>query len=146
MALDSAQIRHQNLLALFERFRLAHAHLPQRGLLKAFAGELGLSDRYLSHLKCNRKNIGSQVARGIEQSLSLPHGWLDRDHAADEALIETDDAAERMFLETVRMLYRAEPEGMRRLVMDVLQRKLDAAHATPKPPPSRVPRVHRRAA
>jgi hypothetical protein len=127
MALDSAQIRHQNFMNLYQQFRNANRHLPERGMLKLFAQRVGLSDRYLSHIKCNRKNIGNNVARAIEDALGLAHGWMDREHARTATLRDDGDDAEKMFLETARLLYRAEPEVMRRVVMDLLQKKLVAA-------------------
>lgn len=127
MALDSAQIRYKNFMTLYQQFRNANRHLPERGMLKLFAERLGLSDRYLSHIKCNRKNIGNNLARAIEESLGLAHGWMDREHARAEPLKDDGDDAEKMFLETAKLLYRAEPEVMRRIVMDLLQKKLVAA-------------------
>lgn len=130
MALDSAQIRHQNFMNLYQQFRNANRHLPERGMLKLFAERVGLSDRYLSHIKCNRKNIGNNVARTIEDALGLAHGWMDREHARAAPRrndVDDGDDAEKMFLETARLLYRAEPEVMRRVVMDLLQKKLVAA-------------------
>ena len=127
MTLDSAQIRHKNFMNLYQQFRDANRHLPERGMLKLFAQRVGLSDRYLSHIKCNRKNIGNNVARALVESLGLAHGWMDREHARGEPIRDDGDDAERMFLETARLLYRAEPEVMRRMVMDMLQKKLVAA-------------------
>ena len=45
-----------------------------------FAKKLELSDRYLSHVKNGRKNIGAAIARQIEKRLRLPHGWMDNPH------------------------------------------------------------------
>ncbi len=95
-------------------------------MLKLFSERVGLSDRYLSHIKCNRKNIGNNVARTIEESLGLAHGWMDREHTQVEHLSNDGDDAEKMFMETARLLYRTEPEIMRRVVMDLLQKKLAA--------------------
>lgn len=124
--LDGAQIRYGNFMCLYQRFKDEHSHLPDRGMLKLFAARVGLSDRYLSHLKCNRKNIGTNVARTIENALGLQRGWMDREHAEGECAGNASDDAEKMFLETARMLYRAEPEAMRRVIMDLLQKKLEA--------------------
>jgi transcriptional regulator with XRE-family HTH domain len=78
--MNSSQIRHKNFHALFNDFIARHPDQPQRGMLKQFAQQLGLSDRYLSHIKCQRKNIGNSVARAIETALNLSHGWMDREH------------------------------------------------------------------
>jgi transcriptional regulator with XRE-family HTH domain len=133
MALDSAQIRHKNFMVLYQQFKDANRHLPDRGMLKLFSERVGLSDRYLSHIKCNRKNIGNNVARAIEEALGLAHGWMDREHTRVERAKNygnDSDDAEKMFMETARLLYRAEPEIMRRVVMDLLQKKLTATTLT----------------
>jgi len=121
--MDSAQIRHQNFMALYQQFREANSHLPGRGMLKIFAGHLGLSERYLSHLKCGRKNMGNSIARSIEETLSLEHGWMDRTHA-DESLTADSDEAEKLFLETAKALYRSDPEHARKALMELLRRRL----------------------
>ncbi len=124
MLIDNAQIRHQNFMVLYKQFRDANTHLPERGMLKMFAEHIGLSDRYLSHIKCNRKNIGHNNARSIEQALGLMHGWMDREHAQGTNLTADSDDAEKMFLETAKTLYRADPEGTRRALMELLRQKL----------------------
>jgi len=77
--MNSSQIRHKNFHALFNDYIARHPDQPQRGMLKQFAQQLGLSDRYLSHIKCQRKNIGNSVARAIEPARNLPHVWMDRE-------------------------------------------------------------------
>jgi hypothetical protein len=124
MPIDNAHIRHQNFMALYKKFRDANPHLPERGMLKMFADRIGLSDRYLSHIKCKRKNIGNNVARTIEEALGLPHGWMDREHAKGGNLTEDSDDAEKMFLETAKTLYRSDPEGARRVIMELLRKRL----------------------
>ena len=91
-------------MALYKKFREANPHLPERGMLKMFADRIGLSDRYLSHIKCKRKNIGNNVARTIEEALGLPNGWMDREHAKGSNLTEEIDDAEKIFLETAKTL------------------------------------------
>ena len=140
MSVDNAQIRHRNFMATFQRFKDANPALPERGMLKLFAQRIGFSDRYLSHIKCNRKNIGSNVARTIESALGLPHGWMDREHnrvsdrvsdrgsdVLPDGASPADahhDEAERMFLETAKTLYRADPEGTHRALMELLRKRL----------------------
>ena len=126
MTIDNAQIRHRNFMTSFQRFKDANPDLPERGMLKMFAERIGFSDRYLSHIKCNRKNIGSNVARSIEAALSLPHGWMDREHgAAGPAEGQAaSDVAEQLFLETARTLYRADPDAARRALLDLLHTRL----------------------
>lgn len=129
MAMNSAQIRHKNFQKLFGDFIDQHPHLPQRGMLKLFADRLDLSDRYLSHIKCNRKNIGNNVARAIEERLKLPHGWMDREH---DALHMPTDEKEKLFIETALSLFRAQPNEAREMMIELLRQRLLQA------PPQRV--------
>jgi len=124
MAMSSTQIRHKNFKKLFEDFIDQHPELPQRGMLKLFAQRLNLSDRYLSHLKCNRKNIGNNVARGIEEQLRLPHGWMDREH---DTLRLPSDEKEKLFVEMAITLFRAQPSEARELMIDLLRQRLQTA-------------------
>ena len=125
MAMDSAQIRHANFMRLFADFINDHPQMPHRGMLKLFAQKLELSERYLSHIKCQRKNIGHQVARTIEKNLGLPHGWMDQDHATQNA---PADDHEKLFIETALTLFRSRPQQAREVMMNLLrQQLLDAA-------------------
>lgn len=121
MSLDSAQIRYRNFMKLFKDFMLKHPDEPQRGMLKAFAQRLGLSERYLSHIKCNRKNIGANLARTIETRLRLPHGWMDREH--DLHTMPVDDR-EKLFVATALSLFRAQPNEARDTLMRLFQQQL----------------------
>jgi hypothetical protein len=121
MSMNSSQIRHKNFMRLFDDFIDRHPDEPQRGMLKLFAQHLGLSDRYLSHVKCNRKNIGNIVARTIEERLRLPHGWMDREH---DSLNMTIDDNEKLFVETALTLFRAQPHEAREMMIDLLRQRL----------------------
>ena len=121
MAMDSRQIRHKNFKKLFDDFVDCHPHAPRRGMLKLFAERLNLSDRYLSHIKCNRKNIGNLVARTIEERLKLPHGWMDREH---DALNLPVDEKEKLFIETALTLFRSQPAEARELMLELFRQKL----------------------
>jgi hypothetical protein len=121
MAMDSAQIRHKNFERLFAEFIDKHAHLPQRGMLKLFAERLDLSDRYLSHIKCRRKNIGHNVARMIEERLKLPHGWLDREH---DRFTPPNNEKERLFVEMALALFRTQEDVAREMMFDLLRKSL----------------------
>lgn len=124
MAMDSTQIRHKNFKKLFDDFIDQNPSLPRRGMLKLFAQKLNLSDRYLSHIKCNRKNIGNTVARAIEEQLRLPRGWMDRDH--DSLNLPIDDK-EKLFVETALILFRAQPNEARDMMLELLRQRLQAA-------------------
>lgn len=129
MAMDSAQIRHKNFQKLYADFIAQHSHLPQRGMLKLFAERLELSDRYLSHIKCQRKNIGNNVARGIEERLKLPHGWLDREH---DRLSPPNNEKEKLFLEMALALFRTQEDDAREMLLDLLRERLQAPARTEK--------------
>lgn len=123
MAMDSAQIRHKNFQKLFAEFISQHPGLPQRGMLKLFAERLHLSDRYLSHIKCRRKNIGSNVARGIEERLQLPRGWLDREH---DRFAPPDNEKEKLFVEMALTLFRTQEDEAREMMLTLLRERLQA--------------------
>ena len=123
MAMDSAQIRHKNFQKLFAEFIDQHHHLPQHGMLKLFAARLGLSDRYLSHIKCRRKNIGNNVARAIENRLHLPHGWLDREH---DRFNPPNSEKEKLFVEMALALFRTQEDETRELLLNLLRERLQA--------------------
>lgn len=125
--MNSSQIRHKNFHTLFQDFIARHPELPRRGMLKLFAQHLALSDRYLSHIKCQRKNIGHNLARAIEARLGLPHGWLDREHDSGARLPANE--AERLFIETALLLFRSRPEHARELILQLLREQLTAASA-----------------
>jgi transcriptional regulator with XRE-family HTH domain len=126
MAMNHSQIRHKNFKKLLGDFIDQHPHLPQRGMLKRFAERLNLSDRYLSHIKCDRKNIGNNVARTIESQLKLPYGWMDREH---DALKMPVDEKEKLFIETALTLFRAQPNEARELMIDLLRQRLQITSA-----------------
>lgn len=121
--MDTAQIRQHNFQTLFRRFKEQNAHLPDRGMLKLFAEKLELSDRYLSHLNCGRKNIGANIARHIEKRLKLPHGWMDNDHDR-QPVGEPADELERNFVETALAIYRSSPAEARSMMLDFLKHRL----------------------
>lgn len=120
--MDSKQIRQANFVALFRQFRREHMHLPNRGMLKLFAEQTGISDRILSHVKCNRKNIGDKMARQMERGLKLRPGWMDQLHTGSYGM----DDSEQSFMETALTIYRASPEEARQMMMEFLKTRLSA--------------------
>lgn len=121
MPLDSAQIRHKNFMKLFEDFIGKHPNESRRGMLKAFAQRLDLSERYLSHIKCNRKNIGANLARTIEDRLRLPHGWMDQEHPLFAMPVNDK---EKLFVATALTLFRAQPNEARKTLMHLFEQQL----------------------
>jgi hypothetical protein len=123
--MDSSTTRKQNFDFLFKEFRDARPTLPDRGMLKLFAAHLELSDRYLSHVKCGRKDIGHAVARHIEERSGKEPGWLDQRHQD----IDPKDALERNFIETMLAVYRASPVEARQMMTDALKARLSGRSA-----------------
>lgn len=72
--MDSKEIRHQNLLLLFERYNTQ----------KEFGEALGVSAQRIGHL-LGGTPLGSAIARRIEQVHNLPAGWMDLPHGATDA-------------------------------------------------------------
>lgn len=81
------EIRKANFDFLFEQFkervRQSWPSEPEKGMLKRFAEELGISDAFMSHVKTGRKPIGDKTAKKIEDALRLGHGWMDESHPDD---------------------------------------------------------------
>jgi hypothetical protein len=127
MAMDSAQIRHKNFQKLYTDFVDQRPHLPQRGMLKLFAEH---SERYLSHIKCNRKNIGSNITRAIEERLKLPRGWMDREH---DRLNPPVDENEKLFVDKALTLFRSQQAEAREFMINLLRQRLEASSSKPKP-------------
>lgn len=78
-AMDSKEIRHQNLLFLLNRYRTQ----------REFAEALSVSDQRIGHL-IKGKPIGDATARQIEQLHDLPPGWMDVSHGTCDT--ESPDA------------------------------------------------------
>ncbi len=121
--MDTSEIRHRNFMALFKRFKEQRSELPNRGMLKLFSEKIELSDRYLSHIKNNRKNIGAATARQIEKRLKLPHGYMDVPHDSADPTNEL----ERNFIDTALALYRSSPADARALMVELLRKRLGKA-------------------
>lgn len=118
--MDSTTARQTNFLELFRQFREKHADQPDRGMLKKFAEALGLSERYLSHVKCGRKPIGHATARHIEEALKLPTGWMDVPHTE----LEPRSSSEKQFVEMALALYRANAVAAQDAMLSALKTRL----------------------
>lgn len=120
------EIRYRNFMALFSQFRAAHAHLPDRGMVRLFAEQIGVSDRYTSHIKCARKAIGNEIARHIEGRLKLTEGWMDHDHDASKMPPAVKgEISEEAFVEFARAWYRTAPAQARRRLMAMIRESLE---------------------
>lgn len=118
--MNVSDTRMVNLLALYQQFRDANSHLPDRGMGKLFSEKLGISNDFFSHLKCGRKTVGHALARRIEIQTSKPEGWLDQEHSE----IDPKNLSERNFMETVMAVYRSDPAGAQQLMMTFLKKGL----------------------
>lgn len=121
---DSDKLRHANLMVLFYKFW--EDHYPgesERGMLKKFAEYVGLSDRYLSHMKCGRKPISAKNARQIEQAMGMTHGWMDLPQGDNLSLV---DEGEHAFADMAMTLYRNDPTHAKAWVMAELKAQLTA--------------------
>ena len=104
--MEAAEIRNQNFQHLFAQFKMEHADLPERGMLKLFAEHLDMSSAYLSHLKTARKPIGTTTARNIEEKLKLPRGYMDTIQTSRPM---SASAEEKAFIQSCLTMYRQNP-------------------------------------
>lgn len=101
------EIRKKNygvLLAKFEE-KESRDGLASRGSLNRFGEFVGISAAYLSHVNNDRKNLGSDSTRQMENAFKLPAGWMDVDHSQGtdpmgKAEIEFTRLALRLFRES----------------------------------------------
>ena len=122
--MDVSTSRHVNFMNLFKQFRDARPDEPDRGMLKKFALHLGMSERFLSHVKCDRKQIGHALAREIEDALTLPHGWMDQEHTD----LDPKSMAERVYIETMLALFRSDPGRAQLMMLDQLKQRMGGSN------------------
>lgn len=116
------QTRHENFLRLFEMYKervwKAFPDQPERGMLRHMSKSFAMSERFLSHMKCDAKSMGGNVARDLEASMGLPEGWMDTDHG------DKKTTSEEEFLSVMSMLYRSAPLEAMKLMTKELTRHL----------------------
>lgn len=78
--MDVLEIRHRNLKWLLKANKAAGHRDKDFGQR---AG--GIDPSYLSQLK-NGKTMGEETARGIEEALGKPHGWMDNPQWESDAM------------------------------------------------------------
>ena len=149
-AIDLAQVRLNNALALFDEFVRAtakHADAATlRGLERRFAERIQIQPSYWSQIKSRSRQIGERLARQFEQLCHKPRGWMDeaqhgpaleREVVAGEegasALGPRDDD-ERFIVGLVLTYYRRHPQRARTRLLDLLGEVLTPAAG---PPPAR---------
>src|SRR6218665_3209138 len=142
---DTAQVRLDNAMLLFEEFVTATVKHPDaaalRGLERRFAERLQIQPSYWSQIKGRSRQIGERLARQFEQLFHKPPGWMDHEHhAAPAAAPATQDATpsvpqdddERFIVGLVLTYYRRHPQRARTRLLDLLGAVLP-------PAPSRAP-------
>lgn len=124
-------IRYANLMKLFSDFRAEeYPSGDTAGSLKAFAIRCGMNERYFSHIKNERKQVGNDLARRTEEALGLETGWLDVEHPDDRYVAPDNNQGEQLFVETAVAFYRAAPSAAREKLIEAIQQALAAKSAT----------------
>lgn len=77
LPVNPVERRHQQVLALWTRWRLQQLSQGAAVSERAFASHLGLSPSQWSQHKAG-KPLGDRLARQIEAACGVPSGWLDR--------------------------------------------------------------------
>jgi hypothetical protein len=154
---DTAQVRLDNAMLLFEEFVAATVKHPDaaalRGLERRFAERLQIQPSYWSQIKSRSRQIGERLARQFEQLFHKPPGWMDHEHAAAAAtaagsasaaaepmpsLPQDDD--ERFIVGLVLTYYRRHPQRARTRLLDLLGEVLTPG-APPAPAAPRAPQA-----
>ena len=132
---DTAQVRLDNALALFDEFVRATARHADaatlRGLEGRFAERIQIQPSYWSQIKSRSRQIGERLARQFEQLCHKPPGWMDVPHspgddsarAAGSAVLEESsprDDDERFIVGLVLTYYRRHPQRARTRLLDLL--------------------------
>jgi hypothetical protein len=143
-AIDLAQIRLDNALALFDEFvhnTIKHPDAATlRGLESRFAERLGIQPSYWSQIKSRARQIGERLARQFEMLCHKPHGWMDQAHgtfatpattpAPSDSHAPRDDD-ERFIVGLVLSYYRRHPQKARTRLLDLLGEVLTPTPSVP---------------
>jgi hypothetical protein len=148
-----AQVRFENVLALFDEFVHATVKDPDatalRGLERRFAEHVLIQPSYWSQIKSRTRQIGERLARQFEQRCRKPPGWMDVRHgdgsppavvppANDEPSPTSSaprDDDERFIVGLVLTYYRRHPQKARKRLLDLLGEVLTTPPPRPAPPP-----------
>ncbi|MBV8503705.1 MAG: hypothetical protein JO006_18545 [Paucibacter sp.] len=138
---DTAQVRLDNALRLFDEFVAATVKHPDaatlRGLERRFAERLQIQPSYWSQIKSRSRQIGERLARQFEQLFHKPPGWMDHEHGDAVPLTASTEAPapaapqddeERFIMGLVLTYYRRHPQRARARLLDLLGEVL-----TPEP-------------
>ena len=154
-AVDLAQVRFNNALALFEEFVRATARHADaatlRGLERRFAERVQIQPSYWSQIKGRSRQIGERLARQFEQLCHKPAGWMDVPQAIPGAAVAPAAATvvhassvniesaprdddERFMVGLVLTYYRRHPQRARTRLLDLLGEVLMPAPTAAAPP------------
>ena len=141
---DTAQVRLDNALVLFEEFVRATARHADaaalRGLERRFAERVQIQPSYWSQIKSRSRQIGERLARQFEHQCHKPRGWMDLPHdGAEAAAVEPaprDESAprdddERFIVGLVLTYYRRHPQRARTRLLDLLGEVLTPQASAP---------------
>lgn len=122
------QIRHENFKRLLEEHMDSvwkqFPDEPMKGMLASFAARCNESPAYLSHVKNDRKAVGTALARSLEQSMGKPVGWMDNDHGGEAPA----SMSEKEFLESWRALHRQTPDEATQALLRFVRERLSAVN------------------
>lgn len=102
--------------------------IEERGMQKRFSAYIGVSPAYVSHMFTGVKPMGHMHARGIEEKLKLPSGWMDVDHLSGAVPM---DSRAREFGALAMRLYMKWPEEVRALMMRFMEEKMFSEEQIP---------------
>jgi hypothetical protein len=124
------EIRLANTLRLFESFCkvVAPGSNDLRGLEKAFAQNLGISQSYWAQIKSPKrlKGIGPNLARQFERKFGMGLGWLDKENndfpvvaipAETRYSVAVQTLEEQEFLELILRMYRENPKKIQQALI-----------------------------
>jgi hypothetical protein len=106
--MDISLIRKGNLLLLLQQEQNGPDSIYHDSIKECFAERAGVTPEQLIGLGSGSQEFSDDLAREIEQRMSLPSGWLDQDNAAYPGDQDSDHRHQRM-----NDLYRAAPPAVR---------------------------------
>lgn len=120
------EVRKQNFDFLFEQFkakvRESWPNERERGMLKRWAEQLGMSEAFLSHIKTGRKPIGDRTAMKLEAASGLERGWMDESHEG-KGVEELSPMKQEVVAMVVELLKSGSEEGAAD-VMRIIREKM----------------------
>jgi len=113
---------HQIRKMRYNDLKMEFSQLPQekgrplRGQLERFGAFTSISPRYLSHIENDRKNIGEETARKLENAFNKPQFWLDTEPRSDQL----SNAGETIIKELACQAWRKNPLGTHAALLTII--------------------------